>query len=170
MGSSRSPNERLTAFGNELIQIHVRLREELARLKTELDSHLDGRGHRPRELRTHCLAFCSMVSRHHTGEDTGAFPLLARQFPELRPVIVKLAEDHVLVSGILRRLEQLLGGISAEPDAAEALRVRSELDGLAAILESHFVFEERRITAALNELTAEAGTAQSLLGMSADEV
>jgi hypothetical protein len=57
----------------------------------------------------------------------------------------------------------------AAPDAAEANRVRGELGGLTAILESHFAFEERRIVAALNALPAEAGTAESLLGMSASD-
>ena len=61
-----------------------------------------------------------------------------------------------MVAGILRRLEELLGGLGAEadPDPAEAQRVRAELDGLAALLESHFVYEEKKLVSALNTLSA----------------
>ena len=167
MEARTGPAARLTAFGNELINIHLWLREELARLGTDVDAYLDGRGARPRDLRAHCLSFCSALTEHHTGEDSGAFPLLAKASPELRPVLAKLAEDHQMVRSILRDLERLIAGMTAEPDPAEANRVRGELGGLTAILESHFAFEERQIVAALNILPVEAGTAESLLGMSA---
>ena len=132
------PDGRLTAFGNQLIQVHLWLREELALLRESL-----GTG-RPRDLRAHCLTFCSALQRHHTGEDEGAFPALAESFPELRPVLEELTRDHETVSGILRRLEELSSGDPAD--------VRAELDGLSALLESHFVYEEKRIVAALNSL------------------
>jgi iron-sulfur cluster repair protein YtfE (RIC family) len=156
MKTPLEPSDRLTAFGNQLIEVHLWLREELTRLRESVDSYLDGHGERPRELRAHCLTFCSALSRHHTGEDDGAFPVLAEQFPELRPVLEELARDHHMVTGILRRLEELLGGLGAEtePGPAEARRVRAELDGLSALLESHFVYEEKRIVAALNSLSA----------------
>jgi hemerythrin-like domain-containing protein len=169
MDARIGPAARLTALGHELISIHLWLREELARLGADVDAYLDGRGERPRDLMAHCLSFCSALSRHHTGEDSGAFPLLAKASPELRPVLAKLAEDHQMVRSILRDLEQLIDGMAAEPDAAEATRVRGELGGLTAILQSHFAFEERRIVAALNAVPAEAGTAESLLGMSASD-
>ncbi len=73
---------RLSAVGHQLIDIHLSLREELDRLREGTDAWLDGRGERPRELRANCLAFCSAVTRHHTGEDTGAFPELARRHPK----------------------------------------------------------------------------------------
>jgi hemerythrin-like domain-containing protein len=136
------PSDRLAAFGDELITVHNRLRDELARLR---------RGQRP-DLRTHCLAFCAAVREHHTAEDNTAFALLAEQFPELRPVIQQLTEDHELVAQILRRVEQ-----TDDP---------AELDGLAAILESHFVYEEKKIVAALNSLTTTtATTTKDLLGI-----
>jgi iron-sulfur cluster repair protein YtfE (RIC family) len=144
---------RLAAFGNQLIDFHIRLREELARLREDVDSHIDGRGGRPRELRAHCLTFCSALSRHHTGEDDGVFPVLAEGFPELRPVLQELERDHHMVSGILRRLEELAGGLETEAAPAEARRVRAELDGLAALLESHLVYEEKRLVAVLNSLS-----------------
>ncbi|MFI5613175.1 hemerythrin domain-containing protein [Amycolatopsis sp. NPDC051903] len=102
MGGSQGSSERLVAFGAELIEIHRRLREQLAALRGDVVSYLKGEGGRPRELKAHCLAFCSALGAHHTGEDAGAFPVLAGRFPELRPLIGKLEEDHQLVAGILR--------------------------------------------------------------------
>jgi len=104
----------------------------------------DGLG--PGDLLGHCLSFCRAVQAHHTGEDTGLFPALQAAAPELTPVIVKLAEDHTLVAGILQQVRELLAK-PAGPD-----KLRRELDGLTAILESHFAFEERRLAAALDAL------------------
>jgi hypothetical protein len=170
METPTEPGGRLLSFGNQLIEIHISLREEFARLREDVDSYLAGSGGRPRHLQGHCLAFCSTLSRHHTGEDNGAFVLLAVQFPQLRPVIRELEHDHRLVAGILHSLERLLGGLVEGADPTEAHQVRAELDGLAALLESHFVYEEKRLVAALNSLTPQAGTADDLFWGRAPEV
>ncbi|MEK8109914.1 hemerythrin domain-containing protein [Micromonospora sp. M12] len=107
------------------------------------------------------MTFCAALGRHHTGEDAGAFRLLAEEVPELRPVIQNLITDHEVVAGILERVEALLAGDTAMPVA----EVRAELDGLAALLESHFRYEEKRLVAALNALTGRAGTTEELLGL-----
>jgi hemerythrin-like domain-containing protein len=146
-------DDRLKAFGNQLINVHSWLREELAKLRHDIDAHLAGRAERPRELPAHCLAFCSALERHHTGEDAGAFPALAEQFPQLRPVLQELTRDHRIVSDILRRLQDLLAGLDIS-DTTQPRHVQSELDGLAALLESHFTYEERKIVAALNSMDA----------------
>ncbi|MBT2227016.1 hemerythrin domain-containing protein [Nonomuraea sp. NEAU-A123] len=151
MNPPSEPDGRLTAFGNQLIEAHLWLREELARLREEVHAHPDAhtRPERTWELRAHCLTFCSAVTKHHSGEDEGAFPALAEQFPELRPVLDELARDHRQVADIMRALQELLGDLDADPE-----RVRAELDGLAALLESHFVYEEKRLVSALNALDA----------------
>ena len=69
-------------------------------------------------------------------------------------MIDKLIEDHALVAGIVRRIRELLTAGPASPGSASlgsAALVR-ELDGLTAILESHFGYEERRIARALDAL------------------
>lgn len=156
MATTSEPADRLTAFGNQLVDVHLWLREELARLREELDSFLSGSGTRPRNLRAHCLAFCSALTRHHTAEDQGVFPVLAEAYPALRPVLDELARDHVQVEEILVRLQELLDTLPAEratdPDPAEMRRVRGELDGLIALVESHFTYEEKKLVTALNEL------------------
>lgn len=144
-----------------MIEIHLWLSAELARLRASLDT---AGGARPsRDLRAHCLTFCTALGRHHTGEDAGAFRLLAEQVPELRPVIANLITDHEVVAGILERVEALLAGDTAVPFT----QVRAELDGLAALLESHFRYEEKRLVNALNSLTGRPGTTEELLGLTA---
>ena len=78
------------------------------------------------------------------------FPVLARRFPDLAPVIEKLGEDHQLIAGIIARVQDGTAGLGSGVDAD---RLLGELDGLAAILESRFSFEERRIARALDALT-----------------
>jgi hypothetical protein len=132
------------ALSEQLIQVHQALRERLASLRADATAL-------PDDLLSHCLSFCAAIHTHHTGEDHELFPALTAAHPELAPVISKLEEDHVLVAGILGQLRDLL---AARP-AAEPAALQRELDGLTAILESHFSFEERRIAAALDALGPE---------------
>lgn len=94
-------------------------------------------------LRTHCLAFCQALTRHHLGESRSTFPQLAGLDPVLRPVLARLEEDHVLIGDIVSQVERLVAGLPDHPTAAQLARFRSELGGLAAIMESHFRYEER---------------------------
>ena len=50
----------------------------------------------------------------------------------------------MLIAGILRRVEELVQNL----DRDNLPRTRDEIEGLAAILESHFRWEERRIIGA----------------------
>ncbi len=127
--------DRLVAFGTQLVEVHLRLREELDRIR-------EGDG-AARDLRAHCLTFCSALARHHEGEDGGAFPVLAREYPELAPVLDELSRDHLLIADAMTRLRELLD---------EGGDVRVELAGLAALLETHLVYEERKLVAALDAL------------------
>ncbi|MDV5142939.1 hemerythrin domain-containing protein [Streptomyces sp. SBC-4] len=158
MTITSEPADRLAAFGNQLVDVHIWLREELARLREDVDSFLSGDADRPRNLRAHCLAFCTALTRHHTAEDQGVFPVLAETYPALRPVLDELARDHEQIEVLLTRLQDLLDGLptdtgaGAGPDPTEARRVCGELDGLIALVESHFTYEEKKLVTALNEL------------------
>lgn len=148
---SRTPHDdRVTAYGRQLIDVHDRLRAELRRLLDAFDDPRPDGARPPRDLRVHCLAFCSALTRHHDDEQGAVFPALARRFPELRPVLDGMRGDHEAVSAMLRRIEELLDGVGPDPDPTEARRVRGELGGLAALLESHFSWEERRLAEILD--------------------
>ncbi|MEV0723259.1 hemerythrin domain-containing protein [Micromonospora purpureochromogenes] len=110
MHPSTEPGDRLTALGNQLIEIHLWLPEELA-----------------------------------------------EQAPQLRPVLDELAADQEVIAAVLRRIEEL----AADPAGVDG--VRAELDGLSALLESHFVYEEKKLLAALNAVRG--GTTEELLGV-----
>ncbi|MCN9243718.1 hemerythrin domain-containing protein [Streptomyces sp. RY43-2] len=142
-------DERLRGFGTQLIEVHLWLREELASLRGNVEGYLT-EGAPLRELRTNCLTFCSALHRHHHGEDATAFDVLAAQYPELTAFIEELRKDHDLVEESLRRLEALvaeLGNTDRDP-----IEIQREIDGLAALMETHFVYEEKRIVSALNAL------------------
>ena len=128
---------RLAALGNQLIDTHIRLLDALDDLRSGAPP--------PSELRDHCLAFCAAITRHHTEEDTSVFPVLAARHPELREVLEGLERDHVLVAGMLRRVAVLAEDLDADG-------ARAELNGVAALLESHFAWEEKRLVTALNAL------------------
>jgi SAM-dependent methyltransferase len=147
--------DRARALGRELVRVHRWLRDELDRLRDELDGYQVWDG----PLHAHCTAFCDALTRHHTGEDTTAFPTLAARLPALAPVLEELGQDHRLVEDILRRLRQLLTTVG--PDTVEP--VRREIDGLRAILESHFRWEERKLVDALDALDT-TRTADQMFG------
>jgi hypothetical protein len=141
-------HDRAIALSLQLTLTHQALRDRLDALRRELRS---GSASPPADLLEHCAGFCSALERHHTGEDEGLFPALRREFPELAPTIDKLAEDHWLIAGILRRVGELTTRAAGGADPAA---VAGELDGLAAIVDSHFAFEERRVSAAIDALVA----------------
>jgi hypothetical protein len=128
--------ERSAALGRRLVAVHDELRRELTVLRGEVG----GPSRVPANpLLERCLALCAAVATHHGGEDAGVFPALARAYPELRGAIGQLADDHRLVAEVIRHLRSRGGELTG-----------ADLDGLAAILESHFGFEERRLAAVLD--------------------
>jgi hypothetical protein len=151
--------DRVAALSEQLIHVHQELRERLASLRQEA---ADGAGLRGahtaigEDLLSHCLSFCAAIQAHHTGEDSQLLPALRAAVPELGPVIDHLSEDHALVAAILRQVRELVtpGKVPSRPEAL----VR-ELDGLVAILESHFGYEERRIAKALDTMGPRAWSA-----------
>jgi hypothetical protein len=111
--------------GTELVETHDRLREALARLRS-------GEGTFPDD----CLALCSAVTVHHTDEDSALFPALAHSHPVLGPVLAELRRDHAIIADLIARFT----GSAAD------------LDTLAALLETHFTYEERKLVRALDAL------------------
>ncbi|WP_233594793.1 nitroreductase/quinone reductase family protein [Amycolatopsis sp. WAC 04169] len=144
-------DERVRGLGDFLVEVHEWLREELKSLRAGVEDVVAGRADAlimEKSLKAHCVSFCEALTKHHTGEDMGAFPMLAQRFPALAPVLVKLGEDHVVVAATQKRIRDLVEGyVHGESDP---VRLRDEFDALAGKLEAHFAYEERTIVTALN--------------------
>ncbi|WP_129669592.1 hemerythrin domain-containing protein [Phytoactinopolyspora endophytica] len=153
--------DRITAFGDFLVQIHGWLREELETVRHEVDEFVAGHGAPPEtgrtpptltlELRKHCLQFCEGLHHHHSGEDSLLFPALREDFPELAPTIARLQEQHVTIGKLLEEFESVL----SEVDSTEPARVQSELARLSSELEAHLDNEESQLVEAMNSMPQE---------------
>lgn len=138
--------DRAAALSLQLSQAHQRLRLMLNDLRTGLGRRQSSDD----TLVTHCLAFCDALTTHHEGEDDGMFAQLLRERPDLAETVTKLVQDHGLIASILTQVRELANrALGARGPDLEA--IGRELDGLAAIMESHFGYEERAIGKALDD-------------------
>ena len=137
--------DRAVALSLRLGQAHQELRREINELQANLGQH------RPDDdvLTTHCLAFCAALTSHHQGEDTGMFAELLRERPDLAGTVANLVQDHEMIASILSRVAELADH-AARSHGPTLEAIGRELDGLAAIMESHFNYEERTIREALD--------------------
>jgi hemerythrin-like domain-containing protein len=138
-------HDRAIALSVQLAHAHNELRRQINVLKTGL-----GRRSASNDvLATHCLAFCAALTSHHVGEDSGMFAELARERPDLARTVANLVEDHEMIASIVARVAELAERATGS-DSSELEAISRELDGLTAIMESHFNYEERAIGAALD--------------------
>ncbi|WP_298331836.1 hemerythrin domain-containing protein [Haloactinopolyspora sp.] len=146
---------RLIAWSRELRQVHERLREALRVTRQAL---ADGAAAEPatRELLLYCHGFCAALTGHHQSEDRTLFPAIAAAHPELRETLRYLEQDHSMI-------EHLLSGLLAAVDqAASPAELDRHLEGIAAIMESHFRYEERQLLTVLDTLALNADPADAL--------
>jgi hemerythrin-like domain-containing protein len=137
---------RLIAWSRELRTVHDRLREALTVTRQAL---ADGAPVEPatRDLLLFCHGFCAALTAHHEGEDRHLFPAIAEQHPELRDTLHHLRQDHSMIAHLLAGLQ------AAVARAAPPAELHRHLEGVAAIMESHFRYEERGLLTVLETLT-----------------
>ncbi|OIJ23753.1 hemerythrin domain-containing protein [Nocardioides luteus] len=140
---------RLIAWSNEMRSVHERLRNAL-RVTQEAIAKGDPAAPAARDLLLFCHGFCAALTGHHEGEDRELFPAIGAAHPELRDTIRQLEQDHSMIG-------HLLGGLQAAVDRASTPEALGKhLEGIAAIMESHFRFEERKLLSVLDSLELEA--------------
>ncbi|SOE00809.1 hemerythrin domain-containing protein [Blastococcus haudaquaticus] len=145
--------ERLRAWGEEMREVHRRLRDALVLARESVDD-ADPLVGNPL---LYCWGFCAALSGHHRSEDTVLFPRLAED-PELAPVIARLVQDHSMIEHLIGGLQRALDrGLPVE----EKLR---HLDGIEAVMESHFRYEERALLDVLDGIRDETVTPSELFG------
>lgn len=140
---------RLIAWSRELRGVHDTLRGALTATRQALAA---GEHTEPAssDLRLFCRGFCAALTAHHEGEDCALFPAIVDQHPELRETLHRLQQDHSMIA-------HLLTGLQAAADrAASQAELAQHLDGVAAIMESHFRYEERQLLTVLETLALNA--------------
>lgn len=146
---------RLVAWSIELREVHRRLRAALSAARESVDSGDPGET-LTRELRLLCHGFCVALTAHHEGEDRQLFPAIAAAHPELAPTLAKLVQDHSMIAHLVASLEAAVhSGESRE-------RLALHIEGIGAIMESHFRYEERQLLTVLEALSLDAEPRQVL--------
>ncbi|MCF6467963.1 hemerythrin domain-containing protein [Nonomuraea sp. MG754425] len=139
---------RLTAWNLELQAAHQRLRRALRLARESLEAG-DPTAARA-DLLLYCKGFCAALDGHHVREDAGLFPELSARHPSLRPTIAKLRQDHEMIAVLLERFDRAITSGATPNEQA------MHLDGLSAIMESHFRYEERELLGVLSTLDLDA--------------
>ena len=151
-------DERLIAWGDELRRVHQRLRSalELARDSVE-DAEEAVDDDEVRDFLLYCWGFCVALTGHHRSEDRSLFPEIVAAHPDLADVIRKLTQDHSMI-------EHLIGGLQKALDSGSPTEEKlRHLDGIEAVMETHFRYEESQLIAVL-DATALDGAVRQRLG------
>ncbi len=139
-------------LGQELLQVHGRLRARVDALTSTLETGLTDVD----AFADSCLAFCRSLRRHHVGEDQAAFGVIRRHAPDLADALDALSRDHEFLDPLLDRLEALA---TDGPPGGDHVAVQRELDGIAAVLANHLAYEERVLVSVLDRLDVAPGSA-----------
>lgn len=138
-------NERIVPWAAEMRLMHARLREALDVARAEVHNAPTATDSM-QNLLIYCHGFCTALDGHHRGEDRTLFPGIEAARPDLAPVLRKLTQDHSMIGHLLNRLRAALER-SARPDQLDR-----HLEGVAAVMESHFRYEERELLTVLESL------------------
>ncbi|MGW6196044.1 nitroreductase/quinone reductase family protein [Kribbella sp. NPDC055110] len=142
---------RVGAATAQLKEIHNGLREQLSTTLTAVDAYLAGSGPAPtltKTLHQHCLTFCESLHAHHSREDS-VFPRLAADFPDLKPALDRLTQEHATVAELNKQLTAAVENLTTATPA-QAQRLRADLTHLAETLEAHYAYEEAHLGPALD--------------------
>lgn len=140
---------RVRALGSELRRLHDRIRDLLDDARDGLDPAL-GAAALGEDLTVRCRAVCTTLDAHHRDENAALFPWLRRERPELDEVIDRLEQDHAMIGTLLAGLDRALR------EGAGADVVMRHLEGVDAVMESHFRYEERALGPVLDTVALDA--------------
>lgn len=149
---------RVTAWGQEMRAVHQRLRDALDIARESIEHGEQPESLVSNDLQLFCGGFCAALSGHHTSEDATLFPLVLGAQPDLAGTVRKLKQDHSMIAHLIRGLEQAL---RTGEEKAGLLR---HLDGIEAVMRTHFGFEERQLGGLLDALDVEGLDKQALYG------
>src|SRR6202140_3708686 len=158
LGSTVSYSDAGRRVSQTLVGVHDMLRQELSELRDILRQVRDGAMHaadargalnemalRQNDwtLGTICSRYCGVVAAHHSGEDSILFPHLARREPQLKPVIDRLTDEHLVIHEAIEQVDHALVEHMTRPEGHDA--VQDAIDFLTDALLSHLAYEEQEL-------------------------
>jgi alkanesulfonate monooxygenase SsuD/methylene tetrahydromethanopterin reductase-like flavin-dependent oxidoreductase (luciferase family) len=157
------------ALAQELIAVHDHLRGELSQLR-EMIAQVAAGSLDPGTARSeiakltmrqnqwtvgaYCESYCRLVGTHHTIEDQSLFPGLRSLDQRLAPVVDRLHAEHLVIAGVLERVDTALVALVSSP-ATGLAGLRSAVDLLTDTLLSHLSYEEGELVEPLGRLGPE---------------
>ena len=97
-----------------------------------------------------CSRYCAVVTQHHGVEDATVFPHLARREPQLKPVIERLTEEHLVIHDAIQEVDRALVQHMDRPENHDA--IQGAIDYLSDALLSHLAYEEQELVEPLARL------------------
>jgi hypothetical protein len=146
------------AVGQHLVEVHDHFRAELARLR-DLVGQLRGGSVDVSSARefvsqmtirqnswtvgAYCASYCRVLTQHHSMEDVAIFPHLRTSEPGLGPVLDRLAEEHLIIHGVLEAVDRAFVTFLTDPDGFDV--IDEAIDALDRTLMSHLAYEESQL-------------------------
>jgi hypothetical protein len=122
--------------------IHAAVRRDLGRLSTGLAQLADGDRARAQELERAYANLRDELTRHHQGEDTYIWPVLADAGvdPDL---LAAMESEHAAMSRALAETGSAMTTLAGSGSAADAAAARASIGSTRAVVEQHLDHEER---------------------------
>jgi hemerythrin-like domain-containing protein len=130
-------------FMNRLF--HAALRRDLERVIDSLTQVTHPTTARRAALAEHVDLVLNLLHHHHTGEDTGLWPLVRQRAPDLGSQLDMMEAEHASVAGAIvsTRTAARLYAATSEPSAAR--RLEEALIELSGVLLPHLDHEETEV-------------------------
>ena len=97
-----------------------------------------------------CGQECRMLQFHHDAEEQHMFPALeASGTEDIRCMVAKLRQEHLVVHELLDRLEEAAQALISAPNEGAFSTATEVFDKLEAVVRSHFGYEETGLKDAL---------------------
>jgi Hemerythrin HHE cation binding domain len=101
-------------------------------------------------LGTLCSRYCGVVVLHHGVEDASVFPHLMSREPQLKPVIDRLTEEHLVIHDAIQEVDRAL--VEHMERAENHDVIQGAIDYLTDALLSHLAYEEQELVEPLARL------------------
>ena len=130
-------------FMNQLF--HAALRRDLERTIDSLTAAGNSTSAQRVALAEHVDLVLDLLHHHHTGEDTGLWPLVRRRAPDLGSQLDMMEAEHTSVAGAIVSTRTAARHYAATTDPSAARRLRASLVELSGVLLPHLDHEETEV-------------------------